>query len=112
MAGVWLIPAHAWTLAYQHRSVSERHRSSYGLVVLVALSIVLGVAAFVGVNTLPVVFRCLYESRCTGTRAGALIFLDIFGVAVVVVELLWQALRLYEVRRRGANQADARARAV
>ena len=96
MAGVWLIPAHVWTLVYQHRSPR-------GLPMLVVLSVVLGVAALVGANTLPVVFRCLGESRCTGTRAGALIFLDIFGVSVVVVECLWQAFRLFEIRRYTAN---------
>ena len=66
---------------------------------LVLLSAVLGVAAFPGAIALPIVFRCLYESRCTGSRGGPLFFLDLFGVGVVLAEVIWQAARLHGIRR-------------
>jgi hypothetical protein len=99
MAGVWLIPAHAWTLINQGGASVQRQRSTYGVVMLVLLSAVLGVAVFAGAIALPVVFRCLYESRCTGSRGGSLFFLDLFGVCVVLAEVIWQAARLHGIRR-------------
>jgi hypothetical protein len=100
MAGVWLVPAHLWTLINRGGPVTGRQNSRAGIWILIVLSVALSVAAFLGIIALQRVFGCLYESRCTGSRGGTLITLDVFGISVLLAEILWQGARLHGIRWR------------
>jgi hypothetical protein len=63
----------------------------------VSASIVLVPAAFaifVASETLPRVFACLWEMKCTANRAGGLINLATFGASIVILEVAWVGFEL------------------
>ena len=99
MAGVWLVPARVWSLAVRRRVGAPLQRSAAGLVVLTIVSVALVLSMVVAADALPRVLRCLWESRCTATRGGALFELGLFGLSVVVVEVAWLAGQLHLARK-------------
>jgi hypothetical protein len=102
MAGVWLVP-YRGILAV--KSLSRGH--GFSLVASVIALTLVSMAAWVAADTLPRVFRCLWERSCTGTRGGGLFQLALFGLAATVVELVWQVLRAIERARSRRRHSEA-----
>ena len=85
MAGVYLVPMRLWHVCVLRRIRLPLHKSWRVLLVLAPAVL----AVFVASRTMPRVFACLADGRCTATRAGGLLNLAIFGVSVALVELGW-----------------------
>ena len=95
MAGVWLIPAHLWSILVTRRIGVELTTRPSDMVCLMTVLIVLAFGCFAAAATLPRVFQCLEDStHCSANRAGGLVKLDVFGAAVVIVEAYWLVSRL------------------
>jgi hypothetical protein len=91
MAGVWLVPSRIWQLVVLHRVGQPLVRTTLSTAVGLSVAAVLLVAILVAATSLPLVFRCLWGEACGPSRGSGLIRLVFFGVAVVAVELIWQA---------------------
>jgi len=91
MAGVWLVPSRFWELFVVRRVglPLNRNARSASLAIMVFTAILFSL--FVALETLPRVFRCLWEGWCTSTRGGGLLNLAVFGVTVLMVEATWLA---------------------
>src|SRR6266478_4484384 len=98
MAGVWLIPARAWSIVVRREVGAPLRASVAGAIVGAVLFAAICLSAFIASDTLPRVFRCLWEASCTATRGGALFQLALFGISVLIVESLWFVSRLYWIR--------------
>jgi hypothetical protein len=93
MAGIWLVPARLCSII----ALLYKVRSRIGVRIAAGTALVLGaigLSGFIAADSLPRVFRCLWESYCTANRAGGIINLDLFGASVILVEVAWLASRL------------------
>ena len=100
MAGIWLVPAHAWSLLVLRR---VRHPVPYrplGILLGIVTFVPIAIALFVASWTIPRVFRCLSDMVCGPNRASGLLSLAMFGACVLLAEVVWQitALLLARVR--------------
>jgi hypothetical protein len=104
MAGIWLIPARAWSLLALRR---VRHPLPYrplGLLLAIVTFVPIAISLFVASWTIPRVFRCLSDMVCGPNRASGLLSLAAFGACVLLAEVVWQiiALLLARVREHAA----------
>ena len=86
MAGVWLVPLRIFQLLLHRRVEYSLQRDKRSLVLTIAVSAAIAFSVYVGVDTLPRVFRCLWEGWCTATRGGGLLHLAFFGATVALLE--------------------------
>lgn len=106
MAGVLLVPMRIWSLAAKRQicGIAITSRPTIGATIVVAVA--LAWSLYLAAETLPVVFRCLYTSRCTANLAGGLLNLALFGFSVAIVEALWHGSRLLLSKVRPRSGAD------
>jgi len=104
MAGVWLVPSRIWQLLVLRQIGSPLSRGRSSIVFVLIVSAALAFSVYVAADTLPRVFRCLWENWCTATRGGGLLNLAIFGVTVLVLEAAWFISNIF-LRRCAKNVA-------
>jgi hypothetical protein len=102
MAGVWLVPSRIWQLVVLRRIGGPLPRGRRYAVLVLIVAAALAFSIFVAADSLPRVFRCLWEGWCTATRGGGLLNLAVFGAAVLLVEATWFAASSL-LRRWGRN---------
>ena len=103
MAGVLLLPMRAWSLVARREVGGKPIAPGAPAIAAVVVSVAIAWSLYMAEETMPVVFGCLYASRCTATLSGGLLNLALFGFSVLVVELCWQVSRLVLARRRAAT---------
>lgn len=89
MAGVYLVPARVWSVVVRRRIGPALAASSRAYVVTSIVLVPAVFAIFVGSETIPRVFACLWDMKCTANRAGGLINLAAFGASVLILEVAW-----------------------
>jgi len=96
MAGVWLVPARLYSIVVSRGigSNQERFKRVFAVPVLCAIAF----SGFVAMDSMPRVFRCLWEQWCTATRGGGLFNLALFGASVLLEEAVWFVSRLFLAR--------------
>jgi hypothetical protein len=104
MAGIWLVPSRIWQLLVLRKIGRPLSRSRSSIVFALIVSAALALSVYIATDTLPRVFRCLWESRCTSNRAGGLLNLALFGITVLVVEVAWLISGIF-LRRCAKNEA-------
>ena len=87
MAGVWLVPARVFHVVARLRHGTHAGTASTVAALLNSLALVF--SFIVASDALPRVFKCLWSGWCTATRGGALLNLALFGLSVLVMELVW-----------------------
>ncbi len=104
MAGVWLVPAHLWSLLVSRRIRHPLPRAPRGILIGLLAGIPLAVSIVIGAFTIPRVFRCLSDPlmRCGPNRAGGLLALAAFGFSVLLAEVVWQIAAVLCGRSAGA----------
>jgi len=98
MAGVWLIPAHAWSLLLHRRVRHPLPSRPLGVLLAIVTLIPIALSLLVASWTIPRVFRCLSDMTCGPNRASGLLSLAEFGAAVLVTEIVWQITGLLLAR--------------
>ena len=104
MAGVWLVPSRLWQLFVLRSIGIPLKRNSHSVFLAISVSAVIAFSVYVASDTLPRVFRCLWEGWCTAARGGGLFNLALFGATVLLVEATLFSCRLLS-RRRSGNAA-------
>jgi hypothetical protein len=103
MAGVILVPMRIWSLVVKRQVGSALITPGPSVVAALVIAIAIAWSLYMAAETLPVVFRCLYTSRCTANLAGGLLNLALFGFSVSIVEILWHGSRFLLLRRQHAT---------
>ncbi len=89
MAGVWLVPYRLWSVVVERRIGVPLTAQLPSLIAAATVLSSIGLSGFVAMDTLPRVFRCLWDGWCSATRAGGLLNLGMFGTTVLLVEVTW-----------------------
>ena len=102
MAGVWLVPARLWSVTILRRIGTPLSADPLSVALAFVVLLSIAISAYVALDSLPRVFRCLWEGWCTATRGGALFNLALFGLTVLLVEATWAICRSLLSRRRSS----------
>ncbi|HKW93890.1 MAG TPA: hypothetical protein VJX92_18505 [Methylomirabilota bacterium] len=104
MAGMWLIPARAWSLLVLRRVRHPLPHRPLGVLFAIVTFIPIAISLLVASWAIPRVFRCLSDMVCGPNRASGLLSLAVFGASVLLAEVVWQiaALLLARVREHAA----------
>jgi hypothetical protein len=103
MAGVLLVPMRIWSLVAKRQVAGIPIASGGSVVASFLVAVAIAWSLYMATETMPVVFRCLYTSRCTANLAGGLLNLALFGFSVAIVEVLWLGSRILVARRQHAT---------
>jgi hypothetical protein len=88
MAGVWLVPSQTVSTIFRCKNSAGKARKPAFVLALIFLTAAT-ISLYVAWQTMPRVFQCLGESRCSASKAGGLLNLAAFGVSVILVEAIW-----------------------
>jgi hypothetical protein len=103
MAGVLLVPMRIWSLIVKRQVAGIPIASGGSIVATFLVAVAIFWSLYMAAETMPVVFRCLYSSRCTSNLAGGLLNLALFGFSVAIVEVLWHGSRILVSRGQHAT---------
>lgn len=98
MAGVWLVPARLYSIIVELGRGSPRTSQSRRIAFAVPVLIAIAFSGSIAMDSMPRVFRCLWEQWCTATRGGGLFNLALFGISVLLVEAVRYVSRALLVR--------------
>jgi len=90
MAGVWLIPARAWSLLWQRRVRHPLPSRPLGFVLAIVAFTPIAMSLFMASWLIPRVLRCLSGLECGPNTAFGLLLLAEFGAMVLVTEIVWR----------------------
>ena len=93
MAGVWLVPSRLWSVVVLRKIGAPLAVSTRSVLLAVAALLAIAFSMYVALDSLPRVFRCLWEEQCTATRGGGLFNLALYGLTVLLVETTWFVCR-------------------